>query len=398
MADLLDTNLRAVFNDDNGALLNRVVQSIMLDQGLDYMTALERFHAGTDSARASGTPTVRAAVQWGGGDPDYVAETVTLLERRDAVVQRAYEKAAGAIMLEQTDAQGMVLLDQGDAMAQIAGGVNPPQVPSGSNAERLGTDIGKVLGDPQEFERRLARIRAAQPGSWDVDEGREHFRRDDRLYAEAGKDLVRTAERPREIAAARAQAAQVAAQLDTAMRSAGNKRAKLKLLDAKIDELGGSAGEAARRELRSQMTEAARAPLMLLDQLSDDEPNGGVVMLGQPLSASKGGRPLSPKAREIAARINAQRPGDRDEYLRLLEQDESAGDIDRTAHTQVFLAAIELDPTPKAPDPAAEPELPPGVYAPSHGFHERVRERMVELDAPESSYPQILEQIVREGA
>jgi hypothetical protein len=43
---MLDTNLTELFADH--AALNRVVETIALDQGVDFMQALEQLHQGVD--------------------------------------------------------------------------------------------------------------------------------------------------------------------------------------------------------------------------------------------------------------------------------------------------------------------------------------------------------------
>jgi hypothetical protein len=45
-ASMLDTNLTELFADH--AALNRVVETIALDQGVDFMQALEQLHQGVD--------------------------------------------------------------------------------------------------------------------------------------------------------------------------------------------------------------------------------------------------------------------------------------------------------------------------------------------------------------
>lgn len=72
------------------------------------------------------------------------------------------------------------------------------------------------------YDERLGRIRqVAQPGEYAGDASAEQFKRDDRLHVESGLDLVRTRERPGEIAAARAKAAEVGKELDQAFDTLG---------------------------------------------------------------------------------------------------------------------------------------------------------------------------------
>lgn len=129
----------------------------------------------------------------------------------------------------------------------------------------LSADVGKVLADPEEFERRLARMRVAESGHWDGERNRERFRREDKLYAESGNDLVCTAERPRELAAARAEADRVAATLDQAIADAADKREAVKALDREIAQLTDGRPEE-RDRLKAEAADAEEQRLRLLDQ------------------------------------------------------------------------------------------------------------------------------------
>lgn len=214
----LDTNVSAIFDD--ARQVNRVVQAIALDRDLDYVQALEAFHEAAGNARDEGRGSLRSVLEWTHSDPAYVVRAIGSLEQRDAAVAAVYDTAAKPLTLERADRGGKVFLDQG-----AVGG----QSPEGTDA-----DIGLILGDAPTFERRLARIRRAEPGRWVDDEGRDRFRLEDKLFAEQGYDRVRTAERPLDLVAAQADAQRVAARLDAAVAIESEKHAKLIALDMAV--------------------------------------------------------------------------------------------------------------------------------------------------------------------
>jgi hypothetical protein len=350
----LDLTLREVFTDRK--LLGRVVRSVQLDAGGSYVDALERLHQGADDARQNGTNTLRAALERARADVAYVETSLKILERRDAAVAGAYERAAGAMMLEQIDDQGLVLLDH--AGSEQATGT----------AEAV-ADVGRILTDPAEFERRYARMRRLT-GAFDGPDGREQFRQLDRDYATAGKDIVRTEERRVELRAAEAKAAQAARQLDQAMASAADKRSALKALEAEVAKLPDAVSEADKQQalsnVRAEAQRAAEEPLRMLDQM--------------------------PTAR--VSRVESSSSDE--ERLDRLRLTQSPAQFARTL--EAYIAGEPLADLPV--DPAEQPrEVPAGVHAGSHGLHQRVLDRIRELDRnPDRDYARTLDEIIREGA
>jgi hypothetical protein len=367
---LLDTPIRQVFSDRE--LLNRVVSTISHERGLTYLDALERFHDAVDSATVNGSPILRTALEWAQVDPDDVEAAVTLLERRDGAVAAAFDRAAGPLLVEKTDARGLVTLDQGDA------GVAPGRI-TGAVASRgdvpLQADIGRILTDPAEGERRLARMRAAQPSAWDGDAGRTRFKAHDRLMAESGVDAVRTAERPGELLEAQAAGNRVGAQLDQAISAAGDKRQRLRLLEAEISKLDGPAAgvrEFGLTELRKQAADARREPLRMLDQL---DASGEAAVTGHVPSVR-----LPADGHGLYELTQAR--------MRLL--DRSQDEFDAT-----LSEVLRGDPVPV---PAVrEPEIPDGVHPASHALHEKVQAKLKELDRPPGApgeYLRVLERLL----
>lgn len=212
---LLDRPAFEVFEDH--VQLDRLVQAICLERSdLDYLGALELFQESWGRARRERGPGMtvkRVLSDYAGVSADSVAGDVRLLERRDTETLRMLDASTASIGDDELDASGQVKLPK-DA------------------------DMGKLLADPQEFERRLARMRKVDgAGVYVGDQGRERFRADDRQHIEAGLDMVRTAERDRELAGARAKARRYGAQLDAAMEGARDNAGRVKELDAQIAAL-----------------------------------------------------------------------------------------------------------------------------------------------------------------
>ncbi len=212
---LLDRPAFEVFEDH--VQLDRLVQAICLERSdLDYLGALELFQESWGRARREHGPGMtvkRVLSDYAGVSADSVAGDVRLLERRDTETRKMLDASTAAVGDDELDASGQVKLPK-DA------------------------DMGKLLADPQEFERRLARMRRVDgAGVYVGDQGRERFRADDRQHIEAGLDMVRTAERDRELAGARAKARRYGAQLDTAMEGARDNAERVKELDAQIAAL-----------------------------------------------------------------------------------------------------------------------------------------------------------------
>jgi hypothetical protein len=371
---ILDINLHQLFNDHTQ--LDRVLRSICLDEGVSYMTALEQLQAGTESAYNSGESTLGAALAYTPADGEYVAESLTLLERRDGAVQAAYEQAAPLIPLEHLDDQGRVLLldQQRDGAADLRGVQRQfgfvdgqrVEIPAGDRARLDGARYEQVMNQPVHS----ARYFAASKLDARYDNNPEAWRTDDQRMAGAGVDLLRTLQRPGELAAARAHAnraaGRVAAQLDQAIAGAADKRQKLRRLDQEIAKLEGAAPgvsfDSARGQVQSQAAKAGKEePLRMLDQIEAD----------------------------IAR--------DREE-LKRLAQDQTPGQFIRTLDAYRRGEPLpSATPQTSAAQDDAEALMRAGVHPGSHAIHERVVERLRELDAPESDYPKVLAQIMREG-
>lgn len=368
MGDLLDVGLRQLFEDR--AATDRVTRAICLDQGCAYIDALERLHqAAADTFDAARRPlsgeqaTLRFALARA-GDADYLEQTIRTLERRDQAVGRAYERAVDPVMLEQrTDPTGLVLLDQGD-------GPNVGPKP----------DIGTLLTDPAEHERRLARARAVAP-IYRGDEGRKLFEegsqkllmQPDREHLEKGRDLVLTLERQHAEQQARAAAGEVAKQLDAAIADAGRERSRLKQLDAQLSQLEGpgssGARDAARDQLRQDMVSAAEQPVMMLDQI--DAPSQ------TPATLEGVSQVVELEADRLHDRIKHL---DSPTYLKALERYGAGEDIDQV------VADLQA---PAAP----APETPSDVN-PSRQLDQQVRQRMLDASV---DYVTAFEQLIQEG-
>jgi len=232
--DILERPISQLY-DESPATMKRLLHLLSQQTGTSFCDTVENLNNATKfvmtSVGASKSARTVLEVTRGVKDVDAIEGELKVLDRRDealALVQ-SQDPQIRVLEAEPTDGAGRVrLLDQG----QPADGDGP------TGAAPLQTDIGKVLGDPQEFERRLQRARAAAPGAYEGDEGRARFGQEDRRHAEANLDLVRSLERPREEASARAKTAAVAQKLDAAISKGRTPRLRLLLLDAEISRLG----------------------------------------------------------------------------------------------------------------------------------------------------------------
>ena len=345
--------LRAVFEDR--ALLGRVVRAVQLDQNCDFVTALDQLHAGTDHAMSLGGGTLREALEWV-GDDEYLAQSLRTLERRDAVVESAQKRDLDEQPDLRRDQMGRVFVNQGDGTT---------------------TDIGAALSDPVERERRFQRARHFDARYEAPVKGRGIFDLEDRVHLESGVDLVKSLEAPpgQRDRIAQQQTNVMVQALDQAIAAGADKRQRLKLLDAEIAKLEGPtlmAREAVGAQLRAEVAETDRGIVRMLDQLSGDQPDDHVRTLDvsqlQVLDSSS-----------LYDRIHRHMEANglpQTHFAKLLDQYTTTGTL------------------PETPAPA-EPEVPRGVHPGLHQIDQRVRDRMRELDAPESDYVKVLEQVMK---
>ncbi len=219
---------------------DKIARGICLERGSeDYLAAVEDFTTAWENARAVNGPgqTVRQVLGIAGVNPAEVEAGVRLLERRDT---------------------GLKLQLDADMRA-----VTPADVPVNPMGQVMVTpdaDMGALMVNPEERERRLARMRKADPrgafgGPWDGEPGRKRFDAADKQWLEAGTDLPATAERANAIAAAKAKNADLARQVDGELREAISHQAGVKALD---DRLAGLAADTL--AARAQRAAAAGAP------------------------------------------------------------------------------------------------------------------------------------------
>jgi hypothetical protein len=252
------------------------------------------------------------------------------------------------------------------------------------------------LTDPAEGERRLARIRKAQPNEWDGEQGQARFKVHDRAMAEAGVDAVRTAERPAELRQAQAAGDRVGAQLDQAIAAAGGILLRLRLLDQEISKLSGE-----REELKPQQNPAERelSRLRLLDSdvalagqaLKDDSATLSTVLQGR-VGEILGTWPEMPYEEARRRVLEAAEP---DCPLSLAEEGKewSRGHYYGISNVRRDESGLvgDVDPAPEAD------AIPAGLHPGSHQLANRVRERLRTLDRPDSEFTATLEEMLREG-
>jgi hypothetical protein len=204
---------------------DRIARAICLERGDDdYLGAVEAYTAAWENARSVNGPgqTVAQVLSVAGIAPAEVEAGVRLLDRRDAGLKLQLDANVSAI----TPADVPV-----DAAGRV--GLAPD------------ADVGALLVNKEEMERRLARMKAADPrgrfgGPWDDgDHGRQRFKDADRAWVEARLDLVATAERAQALAAAKAKSEHLARQVDEEIREGIAHQAGVKALDQHLAALHG---------------------------------------------------------------------------------------------------------------------------------------------------------------
>lgn len=349
---MLDTNLTELFADH--AALNRVVETIALDQGVDFMQALEQLHQGVDSEGAGST--LQKALEWTKSEPADVGETLQLLERRDETVRRTLEQALAADPELRHSRDGVVLLDQG----------------SGGVAADAGMDAATALADPAEAERRWVRA-CRVDGSFKGDDGHKRFLEEDHDRLLVGQDMVRTLEAAAARRAAEHKAEQTRARLDQAIRANHGKRARARAIEAEIATLDGEranlAGEAAAPAREEQA-------LRLLDAAPGDRPLLSTVL----------------QSRMIDLRRERPELGHEELRRHVLEAAESGCPLTLDEEAEQWHRGIyfgleqQCEPGPAATEPAD----------PSRAMNLRVLERMRVLNRPDSAYQRTAEELMAE--
>jgi hypothetical protein len=200
---------------EDHTLLDRVVQTVCLERNLDYVNAVLAFEdAATQARRAHGNgATIGKVLEQLGVSEAAASSELRLLERRDSEVQHTLEQQLKPLAKEAVDGQGRVALKAGP----------------GKKFD--------LLSNPRTRFKRLERARKAAPGRYPDEQGAKLFDTEDRAHIEAGIDLVRTLERPAEIAAARDAASDVGRQLDQAIATGRDARARWLELDGQVRQL-----------------------------------------------------------------------------------------------------------------------------------------------------------------
>ncbi len=341
----LDASAKALFGDNK--LLDRTLKAISLEKGISYVAALEKLTRAFDYAPRG---TVRELFQRAGvNEPGDVAEDVKLLSRADAEASASYEQETRNLARECTNPRGMLLIDQG-------------------------ADVGGMIGDPAEFERRFFRARSAAPGMYEAgDDGRESFREQDRLHLDAGLDLVRTLERSGELQAAGNRRVQVRRQLEQSLTGSRDQRARVRLLDAEIAKLRGQRD----RLIPSTSREPQRDSLRTLDRGAND-PSPSLHPDLQMRIIMERRRELD-EPYDVAREKVLAEAHDVGAPLTLDDDPDSARFVSRPGAAQ---APADTTPT----------DVEPGWRS----MGERVSARLVQLGRPESDYQRTLEELIVE--
>lgn len=333
---LLDMSLSALHEDRK--LLHQVLQSASIETGISYADCYARI---VDNERNGlGPHTVRNALSWLGADAGGVESTVKLLDQCDAAVTKDLSRKTAL----KRDSFGRVTLDQ-----------------NYKGRPQLFDAHGRVT-NPAEAGDRLRRAQRIWPNVYDGPDGIQKFELEDSQHLSAGIDFLKTAELDRDAAQAQARVGQTARELDRAVVADSERRRNVRQLDEQIDELSEK-----RLKLDGAPQSAVESTVKLLD-----------------LPVFAGWSDGQKKALRRAQK-----------RLRRLDMPTSVKNL-QWALDQ----GIAGEPMPKKPkvERAAATPAPPGVDPRSHAMHERVVARLREVNAPESEYPKVLEQILNEGA
>jgi hypothetical protein len=357
MTDLLDIPLADL--DANRALEASVIRAISLSAGDSWMAAYEKLRDGAERAHENGQRTLPGALTASFLDADAVGEILTLLARRDAVVDRA-ASPAGRKMLDSSSVESSFGFRSRRAPTGGVAPARPLAAPGRVTAEQA----GRLITDPAERERRNIIARRLGYG--------DGFDELDKTYLRGGHDVLTTAQTQEADRAAQVRAQQLAHQLDASLNEMGRERARLRATEAQasaIEDRG--ARDAALSELRTQMTATTATTVRLLDsaEAEADHP----VMLDASQADPDGNANVASDQERLGQLRNTQTPS---AFLKTLESYVATGALPDTNH--------------------AAPATPPGVHPGSHELHKRVRARMRELDAAERDYPTVLLDVMAE--
>ena len=315
------------------------IHALAAETGVAYVDAFMRFE---EVGRELGGGSVLRVLESMGlrhAQIAGVADRCTVLDRQQGYLRQLEQQATAE--LPRTNGMGQVLLDR------------PSTEPRAIPSEPV-DDIGKVLGDPQEFERRYdraKRVGLAEPG----DAGRQGFRELDRMHAEGGVDAVATAELPSKIAAQRRQMAATAQRLEGAAAKGSGTSAKLRLLDAEAAAMGLTASQ------------SANVRALDVDPVTAEHAD-----VGGPPSRT---RPILSTVLQLRMLEQPDRDGEsyEDKRRRILA-DAEPGCPRTLGEEQGQLSQGVYENAP--PEPPAADTTPPGVDPEGHRMHLRVLDRL----------------------
>ena len=340
MTNLLDMPLTELLTPDEEhlALLDRTARILSAELNVSYpIGALDAIERGRDA----GGVTLGGALHCIRADSAYVADAIVTLERRDALAARVYEQQVTRGLDDPVNELGQVMLDDS-------------------------VDVRRLLALPSERASRWARISTLTPRYHGPD-GRARFELDDEIALKRARiDIVRTAERQRELEAP----ARVLMELDAAIAKCRSDRARLRLLaqDTDARDAPASVRDATQAALAAEAAEAGRRPLRMLDRAEKDVRillDGKKPKKRRKLEARLFGSPLPAAAREPSPASPPESP------------------------TQA--------PPLRVLDGGAQSPQQPASSVANGDVDTKVRARMKQLGAPESDYAKVLEQLLDAG-
>ena len=205
----LDASPAALFDPGRRRELDTVVRAVALSTGSDYPGALGALRGAWEDVRAEigmGAVTLaRVAERAGVRALDSLAQDINTLQSRDAEAVKMLDAATSALPARRVDGQGRVLVEQG-------------------------FDLPHYRRDDEAQERDWLCARALDRGY----ESRETFDETNLAWAGAGLSLVRSLERPVEVAGAHRDAEGSVRALDAAIGAAEDAEGRKRALETVI--------------------------------------------------------------------------------------------------------------------------------------------------------------------
>jgi hypothetical protein len=268
----LDTPAAQLFEAENRVEFDRRLRALSRSRGMDYASTLQlvtdRDKAMRELMRSEPHSIGQLFAQSGVKELNAFEHEVQLLAQRDSAVTRCLDSSLAPLKQQKVDPQGRVELDQA-------------------------FNVSAYLHDPERKDRNWRRARDLRPEYAD----RERWEQDELMYLEAGCDLLAGLERPARVAAAHAQAEDIAQKLDGIIELEMDQQARARQLDQVIGEL---------QDRREEVTSSTAPPTKELDRPVRDKPPTFVELTANEMTLAlerydAGGVSLDEAAAQVAS-------------------------------------------------------------------------------------------------